>query len=356
LDIFCAGLTFFFVGTNPMSTSRTQNTVPLCELKSGQEADFFAQLSAKEPLTTRDGKPYVRVGFRDAQREVQFPIWADSPLHAACQSDWNVGEFYKLRAAYRETNYGPQLEIRRIRAATDDDAADGFDPWMLLRRSRHDADAMYVELCELVRSRISDAGVQQLVLAILESNRNAVQTWPASLRHHHAYLGGFVEHALSVAKTADFLVAKYRALYPDLSPPLDGDLVIAGAILHDIGKLRELDQSPAGAARSISGNLLGHVVLGRDMLREAAADPSVAGKIDPEKLLRLQHIIVSHERQADWGAARPVMTPEAMIVQAADDLDARFDMLQAVLASDGGSGPFTSSKNILQTELFRGSV
>jgi 3'-5' exoribonuclease len=336
-----------------MSASRSQ-TVSLCELKNSQEADFFAKLSAKEPLTTRDGKPYVRVGFRDAQREVQFPIWADSPWYEPCKSDWTVGEFYKLRAAYRETSYGPQLEIRRIRTATDDDAADGFDRWMLLPRSRHDAEAMYAELGELVRSRIADAGVQQLVLHVLESNRNAVQTWPASLRHHHAYLGGFIEHALSVAKTADFLAAKYETLYPALSPPLDGDLVIAGAILHDIGKLRELDQSPAGATRSIPGNLVGHVVLGRDMLREAAADSALVGNLDPEKLLRLEHIVVSHERQADWGAARPVMTPEALIVQAADELDAKFDMLQAVLSSDGGSGPFTSSKNILQTEIFRG--
>lgn len=343
--------------TNPAKPAPSKAAVRLCELTINQEADFFAQLSVKESHTTRDGKPYVRVGFRDAEREVQFPIWTDSTWYEPCRGQWTVGEFYKLRAAYRQTSYGPQLEIRRIRAATDEDAADGFDRWMLLPRSRHDAGAMFAELIELVRTRIADDGVQRLVLAILETHQDAVLKWPASLRHHHAYLGGFLEHALSVAKTADFLATKYQQQYPELSPPLDGDLVIAGAILHDIGKLRELDQTPAGASRSIPGNLLGHVVLGRDMLREAAADAKTAATgmvISPEKLLRLEHILVSHERQADWGAARPVMTPEALLVQAADDLDARFDMLAGVLAADRSEGPFTSSKNLLQTELFRG--
>ena len=89
--------------------------VPLSELAEGQEADFFALLSEKQELTTRDGKPYFRVSFRDARREVGFPIWSDSPLAAACRNEWAVGEFYKLRAMLRQTNYGPQLEIRKIR-------------------------------------------------------------------------------------------------------------------------------------------------------------------------------------------------------------------------------------------------
>ncbi|MEX2188596.1 MAG: HD domain-containing protein [Pirellulales bacterium] len=335
-------------------TSHASSTARLCDLKNDQEGDFFAQLAAKDQLTTRDGKPYVRVAFRDARREVQFPIWTDSPWYTPCREQWAVGEFYKLRAAFRETNYGPQLEIRRIRPATDDDKTDGFDPWMLLPRSRRDAEAMYAELAEFVETQIVDAGVKRLVLGILDTHRDRLLLWPASLRHHHAYVGGFLEHALSTAKTAEFLAKKYAALYPDLAPPLDADLVVAGAVLHDIGKLRELDQSPAGAARSVAGNLLGHVILGRDMLREAAADPQIDAKVDPEKLLRLEHILAAHERQAEWGAARPVMTPEALLVQAADDLDARFDMLQAVLMADKSDGPFTSSKNLLQIELFRG--
>lgn len=336
-----------------MASSRTHAT-RLADLKPDEEGDFFAQLASKEQLTTRDGKPYVRVAFRDAGRELQFPIWGDAPLYAACRDEWVAGSFYKLRAMYRETNYGPQLDIRRIRAVTDADAADGFDPWMLLPRSRRDGEAMLAELNGFVNAAIADEGVRRLVLGILDAQRERLLVWPASLRHHHAYVGGFLEHALSVAKTAELLGRKYAALYPELSPPLDVDLVIAGAVLHDIGKLDELDQSPTGASRSVAGNLLGHVLLGRDLVRAAAADATIDANVAPEKLLRLEHILASHERHAEWGAARPVMTPEALLVQAADDVDARFDMLQGVLAADANAGPFTSSKNLLQTELFRG--
>ena len=104
--------------------------VPLCEMTDGQEADMFVLMTAKEEAKTRDGKPYFRVGFRDALREVSFPVWGDSAWTEACRKEWTPGAFYKVRALFRETSYGPQLDIRKIRLAGADDARDGFDPLM----------------------------------------------------------------------------------------------------------------------------------------------------------------------------------------------------------------------------------
>jgi len=106
--------------------------VRLSEMEPDQEGDLFVLMTGKEELLTREGKPYFRVGFRDAHREVSFPIWDNSPLAADCRQRWTPGVFYKLRALYRETNYGPQLEIRKIREVIDADSADGFDPTMCL--------------------------------------------------------------------------------------------------------------------------------------------------------------------------------------------------------------------------------
>ena len=111
----------------------------LSEMSPGQEADLFLLMTVKEELKTKAGKPYFRVGFRDAGREVSFPIWGDSPWAVECRDRWNPGLFYKLRAVYQETNFGPQLEIRKIREVIDADAADGFDPTFLLARSRFDS-------------------------------------------------------------------------------------------------------------------------------------------------------------------------------------------------------------------------
>ena len=183
--------------------------VPLSELAEGQEADFFALLSEKQELTTRDGKPYFRVSFRDARREVGLPIWADSPLATACRNEWAVGEFYKLRAKVQQTNFGPQLEIRRIRPIETTDHKDGFDPLMCRPASRFDPEQMYAELVAIAKEQIQDEPLRRLVLDIYEQHREQLLSWPAARKNHHAWLGGFLEHVLNVTRTCVQLGEKY---------------------------------------------------------------------------------------------------------------------------------------------------
>lgn len=323
----------------------------LADLAHGQEADFFALLSAKEEQTTKDGKPYFRVTFRDAGREVNFPIWSDAPLALACRDEWEVGAFYKIRAAYRETNYGPQLEIRRIRVVNEADVADGFDSSMCLPRSRRDAAEMFADLRSLVEAHVADKTVAAAVTHLLDENRDTLLKLPAATYNHHAYAGGFLEHVLSVAHTCVYLADKYADVCPELQPPLDKDLVIAGGVLHDIGKIRELQLTATGAEYSESGALIGHMLQGRDMLREAAAALDFAG----ERLLRLEHIIISHQRLPEWGAPKPPMTPEALLVHYADDMDAKLQMMMAAIVADANTGPLTTSRNPLKQKFYRGS-
>ncbi len=331
-------------------SQRTFPLLALSDLAPGQEADFFALLSAKESLTTREGKPYFKVAFRDARREVSFPVWGDAPLADDCRKTWSVGAIYKLRAVYRETSYGPQLEINRIREATDKDAADGFDPTMFLPQSRFDPAAMWNDLTALANDQITGAPLRALVLGLLEENREALARLPAATHNHHAFVGGWLEHVLSVARTCVYLADKYTAQYPDMSPPLDRDLVIAGGILHDIGKLRELEQQAQGARYTAAGNLIGHLVQGRDMVREAAAGHELRG----DTLLRLEHIVLSHQRLAEWGSPKPPMTPEALLVHYADDVDAKLYMMYAALRDDASEGPVTSKRNVLMQPIYRG--
>lgn len=324
--------------------------IPLADLAPGDEADFFALLTTKEPLLTREGKPYHRVAFRDAGREVSFPIWGDSPWAADCEAEWTPGVCYKLRAQYRETNFGPQLEIRKIREAIDADSADGYDPTMFLPQSRWDPQAMFDELRSIAETSIACEPLRRLVVGLLDEHAETMLRLPAAQRNHHAHVGGYLEHVLNVTRTAVHLAERYAEYYPELQPPLDRDLVAAGAILHDVGKLRELRQGFAGAEYTPEGDLIGHVVLGRDLVREAAADVEIA----PEQLLRLEHVVLSHQRLPEWGAPKPPMTPEALIVHYADDLDAKYQMMVGVLAGDSAPGHVTSSKNILRQKVFRG--
>ncbi len=324
--------------------------MPLCELTDGQEADVFVLMSGKEQLTTRDKRPYFRVSFRDAQREVSFPIWTDSRWAADCRDAWQPGTFYKLRCTYRETEYGPQLEISKIREVRDSDRADGFSELMCQRASRYDPVEVFDDLLSIARDEIADPALCSLVENILTENREALLTLPAATHNHHAYVGGWVEHVRSVVQTVLYLVPKYQQYYDDMQPPLSKDVAVAGAILHDIGKLRELEQHPQGAEYSPSGVLIGHILQGRDIVREAP----VSREVDEEMLLRLEHVIVSHQRLPEWGSPKPPMTPEALLVHYADDIDAKFHNFYAILRDDAAAGPLTSSKNILRQKVFRG--
>jgi 3'-5' exoribonuclease len=340
----------------PLQTS----LVPLCELAPNQEADFFALLAAKEELKTRDNKPYYKVTFSDRRRAVTTPIWSDSAWAAECRDAWQAGEFYKLRAVYRESSYGPQLEIKKIRLVVESDTADGFDPLMCLEQSRFASEDMFDELVALAEERIANRALRALVVGILREQRGTLLALPAATRNHHAYVGGFLEHVLSVTKTCAYLADKYDEYYPDLQPRLDKGLVVAGAILHDIGKLREIEQQSGGAVYTSAGTLLGHMVQGRDIVREAAVqlDSSFVRdggpRLDEETLLRLEHIIVSHQRLPEWGSPKPPMTPEALIVHYADDLDAKYNMMYCVLRDNTEPGTVTSKKNALYQQVYKG--
>ena len=324
----------------------------LSEMEPGQVGDCFALLASRQRALTRDGKPYFRVEFRDARRTATAMIWSDSGHFADCEAKWQVGGFYKLRCKYLENQYGPQVDLDRVREVQPEDAADGFDPAEFYRASRFDVDRMYAELVEIARTQISDVPLRELTVAILEEHADRIKQLPAASRNHHAFRGGFLEHVLSVTRTAVFLADKYSAYYRRMQPPLCKSLVVAGAILHDIGKLRELQVNPQGAEYSPQGRLIGHILLGRDIVREkAAATP----ELDPEILLRLEHIIVSHQNLPEWGSPISPHTPEALLVYYADDVDAKFFMMASALEDEpGGDEPFTGRNNALRRNVFRG--
>ena len=336
----------------PVESDSAPRIMRLSELESGQTGDCFVLLSAKTRALTRDGKPYYRVEFRDARRTATAMIWSDSGHFADCESKWQVGEFYKLRCKYVENQYGPHVDLDRVRPVEPGDAADGFDAAEFSRASRFDVDRMFAELMEIARSGISDAPLRQLTVELLEEHAERIKQMPAAARHHHAYRGGFLEHVLSVTRTAVFLADKYSAYYRRMQPPLSKSLVLAGAILHDIGKLQELDLRPQGADYTSKGRLIGHVLLGRDMIRDKAA---TVPDLDPEILLRLEHVIVSHQNLPEWGSPVTPHTPEALLVYFADDVDAKFHMMAATLEDEPDEGDdFTSRNNALRRNIFRG--
>jgi 3'-5' exoribonuclease len=326
--------------------------VRLSEMAPGQTGDFFALLAERSKGATREGKPFYTCRYRDARRTVTYMVWADGPLFAACERDWKEGQFYKLRALYGEHDrYGPQIDVQMIRPIQESDYAEGFNPTDFVEHSRYDAERMFAELKGLAETHIADVPLRRLVLTLLDRHAEPLKRLPATQGKFYPFRAGLLEHTVSVAWTCLQLVEKYAAVYTELKPPLNKDLVVAGAILHDIGRVRELDESPVTPQPTVEGKLFGHLFLGRDLVRDAARE--VEG-LDPELLRLLEHLIISHLNLPEWGSPRLPLIPESLILHHADDLDAKVEMYARCLSRDQAAGPFTDRDPVLNRQLYKG--
>lgn len=322
----------------------------LGELVPGQRADFFALLVDRKPGLTREGKPYYHCRFRDDRRAVSFMAWADDRWYEPCQRDWQVGQFFKLRAVYQEHDrYGPQIEMAALRPVTDEDRADGFDEAHFVESSRHDLSHLFGELRTTAVKHVLDEPLRHLVLALLDRHAERLKVLPATRDRGYNYRGGWLEHTLSVTRIAVDLAERYAITWPDLQPPLNRDLVAAGAILHDIGRLRELDDDSVAIGQTVEGRMFGHALLGRDLVRELARE---RGDVSPELLMLLEHVLLTPVTTGEVSGRGPLVI-EGLIVQHAADLDMKVAQYARLLTRDAGTGPFTERDPALGRALLK---
>src|SRR5438270_5614704 len=173
---------------------------------------------------------------------------------------------------------------------------------------------------------------------------------PAGVRNHHAYLGGLLEHVVTLLDAADRILP----LYPDL----DRDLLLVGIFLHDVGKVRELSYDRAFAYTD-EGQLIGHLIIGVEMLNEKAAKvPDLTGEpFPPELLLRLKHLILSHHGSYEFGSPKLPMTPEAIFLNCLDNLDAKVHSFTRDIREDRNqTSAWTQFNQSLQRRLYKGAL
>jgi 3'-5' exoribonuclease len=136
-----------------------------------------------------------------------------------------------------------------------------------------------------------------------------------------------------------------------LKPPLNRDLIVAGAIVHDIGRVLELNSDLLTVQPTVPGRLFGHLFLGRDLIRDTARE---LGDVNPDLLQMLEHIVITHLNLPEWGSPRLPLVPECLILHHADDLDAKLDMYVRCLMNDQAAGPFTDRDPALGRQLYKG--
>jgi 3'-5' exoribonuclease len=328
----------------------TETTViRLSDLVDGQEAVCYAALVRKVRGMTSRNQPFVKCYFRDKRVTLEAPIWSDHTDHAEAEH-WPEGQAYRLRARGElHLKYGLQLQILQIRLATPEDAADGFDFFDLVESSDQDPEDLFRKVQDLIQRSIEDPFLIQLVQSILREQGELFKKMPAAQNFHHSYTAGLLEHVWSMTRIATFLADHYAKYYHGLNPPLNKGVIVAATVLHDIGKLRELDYHPVEARYTKQGQLIGHVLMGRDLVREAARQ--IVG-FPEETLLLLEHAILAHHGRREFGAPIVPQTLEALLVSHVDDLDAKMNMVARERLHSHTDGEFTDKVYALDNRRF----
>ena len=299
----------------PLDVSNIQAMLA-CE--RGAQIEGYFLLRVCTPKTTNAGKPYLDMMLCDLTGEVSGKWW-----------DWNGSEEYevpslvKVRGTVELYNKLPQLRVERMRESLP---SDGLDPSLYVPSAPYPSEDMMAQIWAFVE-RIQHPQIQAIVRTIVTAQQDAFAYFPAAVSNHHAFRSGLLYHTLTMAKAADALLGVYTHL--------DADLLLAGVLLHDMCKIKEFDTSSLGLARGYTrtGQLIGHIVRG-------VVDIEIAGKAagaSDEIIELLQHMILSHHDLPEYGSPVHPMIPEAQVLHALDDLDAKLqDMSKALAALEPG--------------------
>ncbi len=279
------------------------------ELQEGRQVRDLFLLSRKTLAETKAGKPYLSLTLMDKTGEIEARVWDNA---VALDRVAEVGDVIAVQAIAKSYQNQVQLTVSGIRRAGQEEVvlAD-FMP-----ASKRSDGEMRRELAVFIDS-VSDGGLQRLLKNLFHGDllERFCQA-PAAKKMHHAYIGGLLEHTLSVTGMADKSADHY--------PGLDRDLLVAGALVHDIAKTEEFSYRSLPFDYTDRGRLLGHLVLGAEMVQNAAR--TIKG-LDRLRVDTLAHLVLSHHGRYEFGAPVLPMTPEAILLHHLDDMDAKMNYI-----------------------------
>jgi 3'-5' exoribonuclease len=288
----------------------------ISELSEGDRVVSHFLVQSKQLLATKAGKPYISLILQDKTGSISAKLW-DNALEF--NDTFKSNDVVKVDGNVELYNKELQLVVRRLRPSEPSE----IELSDYLRKSDHNVEDMFLELMTYVES-IENPPLKALLEGFFHDDSLAkkFKASPAARNIHHVHVGGLLEHTLSTARMCEYLTTHYEGL--------DADLLITMAILHDIGKVNELEVTPS-INYTEEGNLLGHIVIGIQMIDEKIAQ---IPNFPPKLRLLIEHMMLSHHGQSDFGSPRPPMFLEAEILHRADDLDVKVDIIKRALSED----------------------
>ena len=282
----------------------------LANFDEGKLFDGYFLVLAKQQRTTKTNKPYLNLILGDKTGQLEGRVWA--PEDPRIARDFDKGDIVKARGSASRFDDRLQMKVDQLRLAQ----ANEVDKTDLMPSTTYDVAALWSQLIGFVDS-LTNPDLKLLLATLLADPdlAHAYREAPAATQLHHAWLGGLLEHVVSLCTLADRVAPQY--------PLLDRDLLLTGGILHDIGKVRELSWE-IGFEYTVEGSLLGHIQIGA-ALAEKTIDS--LPNFPPKLKTLVLHMILSHHGKLEFGSPKLPMIPEALVLNFLDDLDAK---MQAV--------------------------
>lgn len=305
------------------------------ELNAEQNITSYFLVCEKEIRNTREGKSYLRLELGDRTGTIEARMW-DQFESAA--KEFARDDVVKVQARVEIYRNRPQLALLQLRLAR----AEEVDLADFLPHTKEDVGKLWAQLLEHANS-IADPWLQKLVAAILADPATAARykRAPAAKVMHHAYLGGLLEHVISLCGLARHAADHY--------PELNRDLLLTAAILHDVGKLDELCYDRA-IGYTVEGQLLGHIVMELDTVNKAM--DRIEGF--PTRLKTVvQHLLISHHGEYEFGSPKLPMIREALVFHYLDDLDSKLAAVRAAMARDSGEEDWSAHSAALGRKFLR---
>lgn len=283
----------------------------LSQLQRDMRFEGFLLVRSSDQRTGKNGALYLDMNLVDKTGEINCKVWDGTVAPPP------AGSVIKVRGLVQEYNGRLQLRIERMRPSTP---ADDVDLSRLVPCAPEKPEVMRERIDQTVE-RMQNEPLKKIVREMLKLAGEKLSYYPAAQRMHHAERGGLLHHTTSMLNTAEHILASY--------PFLNGDLLRAGVIVHDLGKICEMKSDEMGnvADYTRDGLLLGHLVRGVALLEQAAKNVGVEG----ESVILLEHMMISHHGQPDYGSPRYPMFPEAEALSVIDMLDARMNEFQGIL-------------------------
>lgn len=277
--------------------------------------DGFWLIKTAEKKVNVKGAAYLDLILCDKKGEISGKLWDYNELS---HGTYQAGDLVKIRGTVTQFNGNDQLRIDRIRKVNENDGVNIAD---FVPTAEYSGEMMLGQIMNVIAS-VKDEELKHLTFALVKDREEKILFWPAAFKLHHAVRGGLLYHTLSIIKLCEGVCSIY--------PAVDRDLLMCGAIVHDLCKIDEFDISSAGLVTgySVKGELLGHLVMGAVRIEEKAKQLG----IDTEKAMLLQHMVISHHGEPDFGAAVRPMFLEAEILSELDKLDATINEITSATA------------------------